>query len=56
VGLVASEGQATVSAHHFRHTVGTQLAEKEAKSLIIMQVMMSEILYYFPKYTETKWQ
>jgi hypothetical protein len=39
VGLVDSQGRATISAHRFRHTVGTQLAEKGAKLSTIMSVL-----------------
>lgn len=44
VGLVVpggrqGEGRATVSAHRFRHTVGTQLAERGAKLHTIMKVL-----------------
>jgi integrase len=38
-GLVDSAGRATVTAHRFRHTVGTQLAERGAKLHTIMQVL-----------------
>jgi integrase len=38
-GLVDSQDRATVSAHRFRHTVGTQLAEKGAKLSTIMSVL-----------------
>jgi integrase len=38
-GLVTSDGKPTISAHRFRHTVGTQLAEKGAKLHTIMKVL-----------------
>jgi hypothetical protein len=38
-GLVTPEGKPTVTAHRFRHTVGTQLAEKGAKLHTIMRVL-----------------
>lgn len=38
-GLVDGAGKATVSAHRFRHTVGTQLAERGAKLHTIMKVL-----------------
>jgi site-specific recombinase XerD len=38
-GLVDERGRATVSAHRFRHTVGTQLAERGAKLHTIMSVL-----------------
>lgn len=38
-GLLDSQGRATISAHRFRHTVGTQLAEKGAKLSTIMSVL-----------------
>jgi integrase len=38
-GLVDGQGQPTVSAHRFRHTVGTQLAERGAKLHTIMSVL-----------------
>jgi integrase len=38
-GLVDAEGRPTVTAHRFRHTVGTQLAERGAKLHTIMQVL-----------------
>lgn len=41
-GLVDSEGRGTVSAHRFRHTVGTQLAERGAKLHTIMRVLGHE--------------
>ena len=41
-GLVNGEGRGTVSAHRFRHTVGTQLAERGAKLHTIMQVLGHE--------------
>jgi integrase len=39
VGLVDASGRGTVSAHRFRHTVGTQLAERGAKLHTIMSVL-----------------
>jgi integrase len=38
-GLVTSDGKPTVHPHRFRHTVGTQLAEKGAKLRTIMSVL-----------------
>lgn len=38
-GLVDEAGRPTVSAHRFRHTVGTQLAERGAKLHTIMSVL-----------------
>jgi Phage integrase family len=38
-GLVDGKGRATISAHRFRHTVGTQLAERGAKLHTIMSVL-----------------
>jgi integrase len=38
-GLVDSRGRGTISAHRFRHTVGTQLAERGAKLHTIMRVL-----------------
>jgi integrase len=38
-GLVDGQGRPTVSAHRFRHTVGTQLAERGAKLHTIMSVL-----------------
>jgi integrase len=38
-GLVTREGEPTISAHRFRHTVGRQLAEKGAKLRTIMTVL-----------------
>jgi len=38
-GLVDEKGRPTVSAHRFRHTVGTQLAERGAKLHTIMSVL-----------------
>ena len=38
-GLVDGEGRGTISAHRFRHTVGTQVAERGAKLHTIMQVL-----------------
>jgi len=41
-GLVDGAGRGTVSAHRFRHTVGTQLAERGAKLYTIMRVLGHE--------------
>jgi len=41
-GLVDAHGNATVTAHRFRHTVGTQLAERGAKLRTIMSVLGHE--------------
>lgn len=41
-GLVDGDGRGTVTAHRFRHTVGTQLAERGAKLHTIMQVLGHE--------------
>lgn len=41
-GLVDSAGKATITAHRFRHTVGTQLAERGAKLNTIMSVLGHE--------------
>jgi integrase len=41
-GLVDGAGRGTVSAHRFRHTVGTQLAERGAKLHTIMRVLGHE--------------
>src|SRR5438128_826297 len=38
-GLTTADGKPTVSAHRFRHTVGTQLAERGAKLRTIMSVL-----------------
>jgi len=38
-GLVNPNGKPTVTAHRFRHTVGTQLAERGAKLHTIMSVL-----------------
>lgn len=38
-GLVDQRGAATVSAHRFRHTVGTQLAEGGARMQTIMAIL-----------------
>lgn len=38
-GLVDARGRGTITAHRFRHTVGTQLAERGAKLHTIMQVL-----------------
>ncbi|MDP9476992.1 MAG: site-specific integrase [Actinomycetota bacterium] len=38
-GLIDEEGKPTVTAHRFRHTVGTQLAERGAKSQTIMKIL-----------------
>lgn len=38
-GLVDGAGRRTISAHRFRHTVGTQLAERGAKLHTIMSVL-----------------
>jgi integrase len=37
-GLVDAQGRATITPHRFRHTVGTQLAERGAKLHTIMQM------------------
>jgi integrase len=41
-GLVDARGRGMVSAHRFRHTVGTQLAERGAKLHTIMRVLGHE--------------
>lgn len=38
-GLVDASGRGTISAHRFRHTLGTQLAERGAKLDTIMSVL-----------------
>lgn len=38
-GLTTKDNKPTVSAHRFRHTVGTQLAEREARLQTIMSVL-----------------
>ncbi len=38
-GLTTADGKPTISAHRFRHTVGTQLAERGAKLRTIMNVL-----------------
>ncbi len=38
-GLTTADGQPTISAHRFRHTVGTQLAERGAKLRTIMHML-----------------
>jgi integrase len=38
-GLVDAQGRATITPHRFRHTVGTQLAERGAKLHTIMQIL-----------------
>jgi integrase len=38
-GLVGADGRATVTAHRFRHTVGTELAERGARLHTIMSVL-----------------
>jgi len=43
VGLIDSRGRATVTAHRFRHTVGTQLAEGGAR----IWVLQSQLTNYF---------
>lgn len=39
VGLVTTNGQALVSAHRFRHTVGTQLTNRGARLRTVMKVL-----------------
>jgi len=39
LGFVAADGRKTVSAHRFRHTIGTQLAEGGARIQTIMAVL-----------------
>jgi integrase len=39
VGLVDAHGRPTITPHRFRHTVGTQLAERGAKLHTIMQIL-----------------
>ncbi len=38
-GLVDAQGRATITAHRFRHTIGTQLAEGGARPQTIMAVL-----------------
>ncbi len=38
-GLLTADGRPTVTAHRFRHTVGTQLAERGARLHTIMRVL-----------------
>ncbi len=38
-GLLDQEGKPTITAHRFRHTVGTQLAERGARLQTIMSVL-----------------
>jgi integrase len=38
-GIVDASGRRTISAHRFRHTVGTQLAERGAKLHTIMSIL-----------------
>lgn len=38
-GLIDAKGRGTVSAHRFRHTVGTELAEKGARLHTIMSIL-----------------
>jgi integrase len=38
-GLVDAQGRAKITPHQFRHTVGTQLAERGAKLHTIMQIL-----------------
>jgi site-specific recombinase XerD len=39
VGLLDANGKPTISAHRFRHTVGTQLAERGARLQTIMSIL-----------------
>ncbi|WP_084497182.1 tyrosine-type recombinase/integrase [Nocardia amamiensis] len=39
VGLLTDDGRAAVHAHRFRHTLGTELAGKGAKTLTIMKIL-----------------
>lgn len=38
-GLLTADGKATVHPHRFRHTLGTELAGKGAKTLTIMKIL-----------------
>jgi len=38
-GLLTAEGKPTVTAHRFRHTVGTQLARRQARMRTIMNIL-----------------
>lgn len=38
-GLLTAEGKPTVTAHRFRHTVGTQLARRQARMRTIMTIL-----------------
>ncbi|SIL49994.1 phage integrase family protein [Mycobacteroides abscessus subsp. abscessus] len=38
-GLLKDDGKAAVHAHRFRHTLGTELASKGAKTLTIMKIL-----------------
>lgn len=39
IGLLNDDGKAAVHAHRFRHTLGTELAGKGAKTLTIMKIL-----------------
>jgi integrase len=41
-GLIDVDGKATITAHRFRHTVGTQLAERGARLHTIMRMLGHE--------------
>ena len=41
-GLVTADGKPTISSHRFRHTVGTQLAERGAKLHTVMKILGHE--------------
>ncbi len=38
-GLLTADGHPTITAHRFRHTVGTQLAERGARTRTIMSIL-----------------
>ena len=53
-GLVDADGRATVTAHRFRHTVGTQLAERGAKLHTIVTVLGHESPHMYARISDAE--
>ena len=52
--MVDADGRATVTAHRFRHTVGTQLAERGAKLHTIVTVLGHESPHMYARISDAE--